>query len=410
MASQLQAQAPEGVQDVSLGYLRAFLVLLVIAHHVATAYAGLLPGPADAFPLGAHGQIWGAFPVVSAQHSPIFLIFLGLNDTFFMSLLFLLSGAYVWRSLQRRGTMGFTAARLLRLGLPFALSALILAPLAYAPAYLQINGGGDISDFLGRWFSAPKLAPGPAWFLWLLLAFDLVAGLLFLAWKGWAGWLGRILPDGARRPARFFGLMMLLSAAAYIPMAAAFGSSAWTGGIFNVQTSRIIHYALYFTVGVALGASDLDRSLFSPAGNLARRWWMWLLVALSTPVIGAVAVAGAMAKGLDPHVRDAIGGIGFVYVCAALSFVFLAVFLRFVRKPNPVMNSLQAHSFGIYLVHYVFVNWLDYALLGPDLPAAAKFAIAFFGAAGLSWATAVVGSRLLGGGRRRERQLTLAHA
>lgn len=411
MASQMQTQAPEGAQDVSLGYLRAFLVLLVIAHHVATAYAGLLPGPADAFPVSSHGQIWGAFPVVAAQHSPIFAIFLALNDTFFMSLLFLLSGVFVMRSIRRRGALGFAGARIFRLGVPFLIGAAFLGPLAYVPAYLQITGGGTLTDFASRWVTTPNLSPGPVWFLWLLLAFDLGAALLSLVWKGWAGALGRLLPDGARRPVRFFGVMMLLSAAAYIPMAATFGSQHWTMGLFNVQISRVLQYALYFMVGVALGACDLERSLLSTTGGLARGWWVWLLSGLLAPVVGgAVVVGAASAKGLDAPIREIIGGVGFVYLCVALCFAFLALFLRFVRKPNPVMNSLQAHSFGIYLVHYVFVNWVNYALLGPDLPAAAKFAIAFFGAAGLSWATAVVGSRLLGGGRRRERQLSLAHA
>ncbi len=410
MASQ-HSFTDEAVRDRALGYLRAFLVLLVIAHHVATAYAGLLPGPVDGFPLGAQGQAWGAFPIVSSEHSPVFAIFLALNDTFFMTLLFLLSGLFVTRSVGRRGALGFAGARIFRIGVPFLIGAVFLGPLAYFPAFLQITGSWDVMDFANRWLTTPNLSPGPVWFLWLLLAFDLAAALLFLVWKGWARWLGRLLPDGARRPVRFFLVLMLLSAVAYIPMAAAFGSSKWTLGLFNVQIARVLHYALYFTVGVALGGCDLERSLLSTAGGIVRGWWVWLLTALLAPVIGgAVIVGAATAKGLDAPVREIIEGIGFVYLCAAFCFVFLALFLRFVRKPNPVMDSLQAHSFGIYLVHYVFVNWLDYALLGPDLSAGAKFGIAFVGASVLSWATAVLFGRLVGGRRRRERQLRLAHA
>ncbi len=409
MADRNPMQA-EAASDRALGYLRVVLVLMVIAHHVATAYSGLLPGPVSGFPLAAQGQAWGAFPIVSSEHSPVFAIFLALNDTFFMSLLFLLSGVFVTRSIGRRGALGFAGARIFRIGVPFLIGAVFLGPLAYFPAFVQITGSWDVMDFANRWLTTPNLSPGPVWFLWLLLAFDLAAALLFLIWKGWAGWLGRLLPDGARRPARFFLVLMLLSAAAYIPMAAAFGSSKWTLGLFNVQIARVLHYALYFTVGVALGACDLERSLLSTVGGIARGWWVWLLTALLAPVIGGAVVVGAMAaKGLDAPIREIIGGVGFVYLCAAFCFVFLALFLRFVRKPNPVMDSLQAHSFGIYLVHYVFVNWLNYALLGSELSVWAQFGIAFVGASALSWGTAVLARRVLGGGRKA-RQLRLAHA
>ena len=248
------ASKEAGGADLSLGYLRAFAVLLVVAHHAATAYAGLFPAAARDFPGAPLHRLWGAFPVVSAAGSPIFAIFLGLNDTFFMSLLFLLSGVFVSRSVARRGAPGFVGSRIARLGVPFALGAVVLAPLAYLPAYLQINGGGDLGDFAQRWFGTPNLSAGPAWFLWLLLAFDLVAALLFLVWKGWAGALGRALPDGARRPGLFFLVLLVLSMAAYIPMAAAFGSSNWPMvGPFDLQISRLLHYVVYFAVGVALG-------------------------------------------------------------------------------------------------------------------------------------------------------------
>ncbi len=395
MARPVQTQAATASSDLSLGYLRAFLVLLVIAHHVATAYAPIMPHPLTAFPgpLGV-GRMWGAFPVMSAQASPAFLVFLGLNDTFFMSLLFLLSGVYVAGSIARRGPAGFAWTRVLRLGIPFALAAVFLAPLAYAPAYLQINGGGDPVDFIRRWLATPNLTAGPAWFLAVLLAFDLAAAFLSSVWKNWAPTLGRLLPDGLRRPGVVFLVLILLSALAYMPMAARFGSSAWAAfGPFTVQSSRIIHYALYFTVGVVLGARGLQTGLLAKAGVLARRWWIWLLVALSTPVVGAAAVVAAMSKGLAAPLREALGGIGFVYLCAALSFLCLAIALRFVNRRSAVMDSLTANSYGIYLVHYVFVNWINYALLGANAGAGVKFAAAFAGAALMSWATAA----LLGG-------------
>jgi len=66
-----------------------------------------------------------------------FLYFVAFNDLFFMSLMFFLSGLFVWGSLERKGRSRYLRDRLLRLGVPFLAVAALVAPLAYYPAYLQ---------------------------------------------------------------------------------------------------------------------------------------------------------------------------------------------------------------------------------------------------------------------------------
>jgi surface polysaccharide O-acyltransferase-like enzyme len=51
------------------------------------------------------------------------------------------------------------------------------------------------------------------------------------------------------------------------------------------------------------------------------------------------------------------------------------------------LDSLSQNAYGIYLVHYVFVVWLQYALLDASLDAFGKVAIVFVAALALSWAT-----------------------
>ena len=396
-AARPASQAAAGAY-ASLAALRGAMVLLVVAHHVATAYAGIMPGPMKAFP-GASG-IWGAFPIVGVQHSPVFLAFIGLNDTFFMALLFLISGVFAAGSLERRGAGGFAASRLLRLGIPFLIGAVLLAPLAYFPAYMQITGHADVGDFVNRWIGYTTRSSGPAWFLWVLLAFDLLAAALTFVARDWAAVIGRMLPDGGRRPLLLFLVLTLLSAAAYTPMAAAFGSSHWTTvWPFTFQTSRIFHYAVYFLVGAGLGAQGA--SLMAQDGGLRRGWWIWPFVAILAAIAGGAgaAVLAGKATGLSVPVREVIGGLVFAPVCAALSFLCLAIFSRFVRRSGPFWKSLQANSYGIFLVHYVFVNWVNYALLGSALNVWSDFAIAAGGAIALSWMTAALLRRLPVAGR-----------
>ena len=63
--------------------------------------------------------------------------------------------------------------------------------------------------------------------------------------------------------------------------------------------------------------------------------------------------------------------------CASSCFFFVALFLRFGQHRSRWYDSLSENAYGIYLVHYPFVVWLQYALLNVTLFAFAKAAIVF---------------------------------
>ncbi len=142
--------------NYAIGYLRAFIVVLVVAHHAATAYYPIpLPLPKS---LMERPRLWPAFPILDPHKWSGFAVFIGFNDAFFMSLMFFLSGLFVSHGLTSKGAATFLRDRLLRLGLPFVVAACVLAPLAYFPAYLQISGHGDVPRFLPSMAFAGKLA------------------------------------------------------------------------------------------------------------------------------------------------------------------------------------------------------------------------------------------------------------
>ena len=107
--------------------------------------------------------------------------------------------------------------------------------------------------------------------------------------------LGRATEGAQRRPVVFFALLATVSAAVYIPMELAFNPFRWTElGPFFFQTSRILHYLVYFLTGVALGAAGVGKGLLAPEGKLARRWPLWLtasFVAFTTMIAIMIAVS-----------------------------------------------------------------------------------------------------------------------
>ncbi len=372
--------------NVALGYLRGFLVVLVIAHHSVLAYIDSPPPQATS--LVTPPPYWRAFMVVDPHHWTGWSLFTGFNDDFFMSLMFFLSGLFVWSSLQRKGNASFVGDRMRRLGIPFLFAAAIVAPVAYYPTYLLTVGPHSVGEYLREFVAFGDWPTGPAWFIWLLLAFDLAVAALFAIAPNFGEVLGRLTSDARQRPLRFFLLLVAASAAAIIPMMAIFGPAAWTSiGPFQFQTARLFHYAIYFLAGIGVGAYGIDRGLLAPDGILARHWVRWSVAAVVIFMVSVVFFLIAITKGatMSPILLNTVGGAMYAAVCGAISFSFLAMFVRFARRRRWVFDSLSDNEYGMYLIHYMFVSWLQIAILAAPIGAVEKGVLVFTGVLLLSW-------------------------
>ena len=282
--------------NLALGYLRGFLVVLVLAHHSVLAYID--GAPPQATSLLAQPPYWRAFMIVDHQHWTGFSLFTGFNDDFFMSLMFFVSGLFVWSSLKRKGNASFVRERLRRLGIPFLFAAAVIAPIAYYPSYLLTTGPHSVGGYIHTWLSFGDWPTGPAWFISLLLAFDLVVAAWFAIAPNFGEMLGRLASNAREHPARFFLLLVTISAAVFIPMLAIFGAMAWTSvGPFQFQTARLFHYAVYFLAGIGVGAYGIERGLLAPDGLLARHWLRWTIACLVVFSMSVVFMLIVITKG-----------------------------------------------------------------------------------------------------------------
>ena len=205
---------------------------------------------------------------------------------------------------------------------------------------------------------------------------------------------------------------MTASALAYVPLALINSPWTWANyGPFSLQLSRPLHYLVYFFAGFAIGIHGLDRGLLACDGRLARRWAGWL----ATAFLGFVLWALPTSKMLDAGAAASLAmqmaaGVGFAVASAAGCFFLLAVCLRFATERTRALDSLSANAYGMYLVHYVFVVWLQFALLDAALFAFGKAAIVFGGTLLLSWGICAafggvsIGTHLVGA-----KQLMRAH-
>jgi glucans biosynthesis protein C len=392
--------------SLALSNLRGFVILLVVAFHSFLAYLGSQPASPASFDSPPYH--WKAFPILDSERWFGFDIFCAFQYVYLMHLMFFISGLFVWSSLQRKGTMRFLYDRALRLGVPFVLGVYLLMPLAHYPVYRVTAVDPSWSAFWAHWTALPFWASGQLWFLWQLLALNAVAAALFAVAPKAGEFLGRLSAGAGAHPARYFVGLVAVSALAYVPMASTYHPWQWLQfGPFAMQPSFTLHYVIYFFAGIGIGVYGIDRGLLGSGAMLATRWPLWVAGGFGAFLLWIIPTALSV-SGWNTVVPglEVLADLGLVLSCAGISFGLAAVFVRFATRRWWGFDSLSSHAYGIYLVHYVFVIWLQYLLLGVALFAIAKGLIVFSVTIVLSWLTTAavclvpIGARLVGADRR----------
>jgi hypothetical protein len=383
-SAEVQAAPTAKARNFSIDRARTFLTLVVLSHHAVIPYTYF--GHTDP-------AYWIGFDCMVLA-----------VDSFLMAMFFFLSGLFVWPSLTYKAPRIFFRDRLLRLGLPFVIAAFTITPIAYYAISLRQHP--DIG-FAAFWWKTITIGPwpsGPAWFVWVLLAFDLSATLLYRISSKLFDPINRLSQRAFSRPVDFYLFLVVVTAVVYIPARVYFGPSRWFAiGPFDVQADRVLLYAAYFFIGAGVGAANFDRGLLSANGQLAKNGWGWVIVTLVPYCLMWVLIAIKREILGDrvflPHWYEASYGLLFVAFSAAILFAIFAYFLRFKRSGWSVLDPMQADAYGMFLVHYPIALWLQYWLFDFDLPAIVKAVVTFVLTVALSWAATAVLRKIPGATR-----------
>lgn len=357
-------------------HLRVFVIALVVLQHVALGYmAG-----GQAVSGGSYTN--GSAPVVDMAQWSGFNVIVTWTNGFFMPLMFLLSGLFVRPSLARKGLRQYLFDRAMRLGVPLLVGVVTIVPLSYYAAFLLSGGGESFVTFWKHMVTVGPWPSGPLWFVGALLVFDAVLAMLLAQNRVWqfARRFGQTLdrvPDGA-----WLMLFIVVCAVAYLPFHLAFGKSHWlTAGPFGIQSSRIGLYLLSFAAGAFIGPERLARAF-------ERQWVRW-------PPLAVIATAAFLA--LDGRQVPAwVDGVMLVLFSTITAFALLALAVRFSRMSGATGSSLSANAYGIYLVHWPIVLWLQLVLLWIPLSPLTKGVLALTLGFTLSWAASSLLRRLPG--------------
>lgn len=391
--------------SLALHNLRGFAIVMVVAFHSSIAY--LASQPAAPVPFDAAPYRWLANPIVDDHRWFGLDLFCAVQYMYLMHLMFFLSGLFVYPSLARKGPARFVLDRFMRLGVPFLLGVFLLMPLAYYPVYRVTAVDPAWTAFWSHWRALPFWPSGPLWFLSVLFACNLILVALSLAVPHLRQRLARLAANAGAHPIRFLAGLVAAAALAYVPLSTVFKPWDWvTYGPFAFQPIFVAPYAIFFLAGVSVSAHGFERGLLQADGALVQNWPIWLVGAFGAFLLWIVPT-GLIVKGMGASIPglQIVADIGSVVASATISFAVIAVFLRFAATVSPLLGRISVNAYPIYLIHYLFVIWFQYLLLGAGLFALIKALLVFAGALLMSWASAVavcsipIGARLVQGKR-----------
>lgn len=386
--------------SLALRSLRGVAILLILAFHCFSAY--IVNQPAQPPPFDLAPYQWRAMPIIDSERWLGFDLFCAFQFLYLMQLMFFLSGLFVWPSLARRGAGKFIGHRLVRLGVPFVVGVYLVMPVAFYPVYRVTAVDPSWTAFWLHWDALPITPSGPMWFLWFLIALNVMAAAICRWVPAIDVVLARPLAGAAARPGRLLFVVVCVTAAAYLPLSAIYTPWKWVGvGPFEVQAAFAPQYALYFLLGLAVGAHGYDRGLLDPRGMLVRRWPVWVAGTFLAFFLWVIPTTLIVKAPVAPvAILAVIGDLGLVIFAAAACFSIAAVFLRFAAVHwAPMFDTVSENAYGIYFFHYLFALWAQFLLLDLAVPAVGKGLIVFAATATLSWAASVLVNRLLASGR-----------
>jgi surface polysaccharide O-acyltransferase-like enzyme len=277
----------------------------------------------------------------------------------------------------------------------------VLIQIAYYSSFLLYHLPGTTDfNFLHFWWHALTIGPWPSgqsWFLWVLLAFDVIAAAVWSIAPRILRAFGLLIFALRDRPVTAFVVFLIVSIVTYLPMHLTFGDGSWfePGHYpFPIQTSRVLLYPAYFFTGVGIGAVALRAGILAENGEIAKRWFIWLAFAVLFYVAILLLVYAHhnwIADSASPPLPwKTAYGLAFAMFSAAMAFTVLTVSLHLSHTSLRLLDAMQPSAYGIYLLHYVFIIWLQYAVYDPPFPAVVKFAIVFAGTLSMSWALTVL--------------------
>lgn len=321
---------------------RVLLTILVVLVHTSVTYGG-------------EGGWYVSEETESMVSTILLTLFNAVNQSFFMSLFFLIGGYFTALSLKKKGSVEFAKGRILRLGLPLLMFFLAVGPLTvFLSDSLYYGEGFDFSK---------SMHVGPMWFAQALLIFSAIYLLIH-----------RFIPAGSSRSRISLPLLIaILSSTTFAARA------IWPmgEGIWGMQLGSFPQYIVMYIIGIKAGKTDWQTYLSKV--KTSRLIILVFFLVLLMPVF--------MFLGEDPQLglNVFMGGVywqaGFFALwesamCVLMSLMILAMTYQKKSDQNSLLKKMSRSSYGVYIIHPPVLVLTSVMLMGISVHPMLKFLMA----------------------------------
>jgi surface polysaccharide O-acyltransferase-like enzyme len=327
--------------------LRLLFTFAVILHHVCLTYA-------------AHNG-WYFYDYLHDPLTNLILnILIATDRTWIIGCFFMISGYFTPGALDKKGTLTFMKDRLVRIGVPLALFSLLVRPTI---VYMLNRDTLAVQyTYLENILLMKNVAPGPAWFLEVLLTFSLVYAL----WRHAKG----IFHAGESAQLPFPGnRAILLSIVALAAFTFALRILLPTEKqVFHLRLGNYGEYVAFFGAGVlAYRHQWLDRI----TDTIGRQWTIITAAAVCTYTCLVVCAwisnmgLSFLRGGLSVKALVAAYVEPFIAVGSNISLVYL--FRKHFNRQPSVIRAMARDAYAVFIFHAPIIVALCYFLRGQPL-------------------------------------------
>ena len=347
--------------------LRTWLIVLVVLTHLAVVYTAVVPfyyvEPPPSYPL----------PLV------VLVIFILINQAYFMGLLFLISGYFSPGSLERKGPRRFIKDRLIRLGIPLVFFFFVLSPIASLGAYSMPSSLSGIATPL-TWQDYPKLVGfGPIWFIAMLLVFDVGLAAYQAARSNSPR---RQRSDSPPRYRSIAAFILLIAVTSYL-IRIIIPIGEFVGGFPTL--SYLPQYISFFIVGTVAARHNWFQNVPKSMGRAGLA-----LAFVATITLFPIALSGGtnLLAG-HGYWQSAVYALWDSTFAVGMSLGLITLFRERVNWSGKRSRFLQRHSYTVYIIQASIIVFVAAVLLiGLHLEHLLKFGLAAVIAVPLCFAAA----------------------
>ena len=334
--TQIQTSAHQRV--LFFDQIKAVMIALVVVVHVTLLF---LPG-------GAFMGLSFAGRIQPGWLTGVDFAIVDLSNTFFMCMLFLISGYFVPRSVAKKGVADYLKSRLRRLGIPFLFGLLVINNLSYLVSQWFQTGllrGIPLAGY-------PLNHLGVLWFLVVLFSFD----LLYCGWVKIFGDCFRI--DDTIPPPGLFPWLVSAGILAVIEVLMAMQGNFWLKLMnspldgLGAQGPHIFTYAFLFFLGCKSASHQWLERLDA---HLVVKWFR-LSIFLSLLLLGLCAVLA-----MNGHLKDEAIGVARLlafmntFIGWGVMGYLLLWFQRHQQSCGQWLATAGVDSFAVYIIHPLIV-------------------------------------------------------